>query len=102
MKDLLTRSQWLRVGIGSLVATFVFMVFFAAIPSAFLAWSDNWKLVKDYSTGPALGPRLRDIVVVGYYGVITPLTFVAFALWQRLHPVNADADEARRDPGGYR
>ena len=47
-------------------------------------------------------PRLRDILIVSYYGVIVPLTFVGASLWQQLHPLNADADEAKRDAGGYR
>ena len=93
------RSQWLKVTIGSLVCTLLFMVFFAAIPSAFLAWSDEWGWVQNNAN---FGPRIRDVIVVGWYGAITPVTFVAFALWQRLHPVNADADEAKRDAGGYR
>jgi hypothetical protein len=59
-------------------------------------------MVADHTTGTALGPRLRDILIVGYYNVIVPLTFIAASLWQRLHPVNADADEAKRDAGGYR
>ena len=93
------RSQWLKVTIGSLVCTFLFMIFFAAIPSAFLAWSDTFGWVKDNQN---FGPRIRDVIVVIWYGAITPVTFVAFALWQRLHPVNADADEPKRDAGGYR
>jgi hypothetical protein len=30
------------------------------------------------------------------------VTFVGASLWQQLHPVNADSDEAKRDAGGYR
>jgi hypothetical protein len=104
MDSLLQRSQWLRVSLGSLVCTMLFMVFFAAVPSAFLTWSNNWSWVLAPKTFGilGLGPRLRDLIVVAYYGAITPVTFVAFSLWQRLHPVNADADEMKRDAGGYR
>ena len=88
----------------SFACTVGFMIFYSAVPSAFLAWSDTFKWVQATETFgiPGLGPRLRDVVVVSYYGVITPLTFVAFSLWQRMHPVNADADESKRDAGGYR
>jgi hypothetical protein len=98
----LQHSQWLKVSIGCLVATIAFMIFYAAIPSAFIAWTDNWKIVKDNQTGTGLGPRIRDVAVMGWYGVITPLTFVAFSLYQKLNPVNADADESKREAGGYR
>lgn len=98
------RSQWLRVTFGSLLCTFGFMIFFAAVPSAFLTWSNNWSWVLAPKTFGilGLGPRLRDLIVVAYYGAITPVTFVAFSLYQRLNPVNADADEPKRDAGGYR
>src|SRR5579859_1613319 len=104
MTSLFERSQWLRVSFGALACTFGFMIFFGAVPSAFLAWSDKFSWVSAQKTFgvPGLGPRLRDLFVVAWYGVITPVTFVAFSLWQRLHPVNADPDEAKRDAGGYR
>jgi hypothetical protein len=104
MGSLWHRSQWLRVSIGSFVLTFLFMIFFAGVPSAFLTWSQEWEWVLAPRTFgvPDLGPRLRDLIVVAYYGAITPVTFVAFSLWQKLHPVNADADEPKRDAGGYR
>ena len=104
MANPLQRSQWLRVTLGSLVCTFLFMIFFAAVPSAFLTWSNDWSwvLAQELWGVPALGPRLRDVIVVAYYGAITPATFVAFSLYQKLHPVNADADEPKRDAGGYR
>ena len=104
MGSLLQRSAWLRASLGSLVCTVLFMIFYAAVPSAFLSWSNDWSWVLAPKTFGVigLGPRIRDILVVGYYGAITPLTFVAFSLWQKMHPVNADADEAKRDAGGYR
>lgn len=104
MGNLLQRSAWLRASIGSFVCTMLFMIFFAAVPSAFLTWSNDWEWVLAPKTFGVLGlgPRLRDIIVVGYYGAITPLTFVAFSLYQKMNPVNADADEAKRDAGGYR
>ncbi|HEX8001386.1 MAG TPA: hypothetical protein VF519_01685 [Mycobacteriales bacterium] len=104
MANPLQRSQWLRVSLGSLACTFLFMVFFAAIPSAIINWSDQWPWVQAPETFGVLGlgKRLRDLIIVGWYGAITPVTFVAFSLWQRLHPVNADADEPKRDAGGYR
>ena len=104
MGGLLQRSAWLRASVGSFVCTVLFMVFYAAVPSAFLSWSNDWSWVLAPKTFGVigLGPRIRDILVVGYYGAITPLTFVAFSLWQKMHPINADADEAKRDAGGYR
>ncbi len=104
MGSLLARSQWLRVSLGALACTFAFMIFYSAVPSALLAWSDEWSWVQASETFgiPGLGPRIRDFIVVSYYGVITPLTFVAFALYQRMNPVNADSDEPKRDAGGYR
>jgi hypothetical protein len=104
MGNLLQRSGWLRAGLGSLVCTMLFMIFFAAVPSAFISWSNNWAWVLAPKTFGiiGLGPRIRDVIVVGYYGAITPLTFVAFSLWQKMHPINADADELKRDAGGYR
>lgn len=104
MANPLQRSQWLRVTLGSLLCTLLFMWFFAGVPSAIINWSDTWGWVLAPKTFGVLGlgKRLRDLIVVGWYGVITPVTFVAFSLWQRLHPVNADADEAKRDAGGYR
>jgi hypothetical protein len=104
MGSALRRSQWLRVTVGSFLCTVGFMVFFAAVPSAFLTWSNNWSWVLAPKTLGVLGlgPRLRDLIVVAWYGAITPLTFVAFSLYQRLNPVNADADEPKRDAGGYR
>ncbi len=104
MGNLLQRSAWLRASVGSLICTILFMIFFAAVPSAILAWSEEWSWVQEPSLFGVLGlgPRLRDIIIVAWYGAITPVTFVAFSLWQRLHPVNADADEAKRDAGGYR
>jgi hypothetical protein len=95
-------SGWGRASVASLYLTIAFMFFYGAVPSALISWSDNWKIVLDYKAGTGLGPRLRDILIVGYYNVIVPLTFIAAVLWQRLHPVNADADEAKRDAGGYR
>ena len=104
MGNLLQRSAWLRASILSLIFTILFMVFFSAVPSAFLTWSNDWSWVLAPKTFGVLGlgPRLRDLIVVAYYGAITPLTFVAFSLWQRMHPVNADADEGKRAAGGYR
>ena len=104
MANPLQRSQWLRVTLGCLACTFLFMVFFAAVPSAIINWSDQWSWVQAPTTFGVLGlgKRLRDLIIVGWYGAITPVTFVAFSLWQKLHPVNADADEAKRDAGGYR
>jgi hypothetical protein len=104
MGNLLQRSGWLRASILSLIFTVLFWIFFSAVPSAFLTWSNDWSWVLAPKTFGVLGlgPRLRDHIVVAYYGAITPLTFVGFSLWQRLHPVNADADEMKRDAGGYR
>lgn len=104
MANPLQRSQWLRVTFGCLACTFAFMIFFAAVPSAIINWSDQWSWVQAPTTFGVLGlgKRLRDLIIVGWYGAITPVTFVAFSLWQKLHPVNADADEAKRDAGGYR
>jgi hypothetical protein len=104
MANPLQRSQWLRVTLGSLLCTFLFMIFYAGVPSALINWSDKWDWVEAPTTFGVLGlgKRLRDLIIVGWYGVLTPVTFVAFSLWQRLHPVNADADEAKRDAGGYR
>jgi hypothetical protein len=95
-------SPWGRATVASLYLTIAFMFFYGAVPSALLTWSDNWEIILKYKTGNAYGPRLRDILIVGYYNVIVPITFIAAVLWQRLHPVNADADEAKRDAGGYR
>ena len=104
MGNLLQRSAWLRASVASFVCTVLFMIFFAAVPSAFLTWSEDFSWVQEPSLFGilGLGPRLRDVIVVAYYGAITPVTFVAFSLWQKLHPVNADADESKRDAGGYR
>ena len=98
------RTAWMRATIGSLICTILFMIFFSAVPSAILTWFDtfDWVEAGELWGVPDLAPKIRDFVVVTYYGVITPLTFVAFSLWQRLHPVNADADEAKREAGGYR
>lgn len=96
------RSPWGRATMASLYLTIAFMFFYGALPSALISWTDKWDIVTDYDTGTAMGPRLRDLLIVGYYNVIVPLTFIAAVLWQRLHPVNADADEAKRDAGGYR
>jgi hypothetical protein len=95
-------SGWGRASVASLYLTIAFMFFYGAVPSALVSWTNDWKIVADNSTGTMLGPRLRDILIVGYYNVIVPLTFIGAVLWQRLHPVNADADEAKRDAGGYR
>ncbi len=94
----LRRSVWLRMSFLCLGMTFAFMIFFAAVPSALVSWSDDWGWVQ----GNELGGRIRDMLIVGYYGALTAATLVGFSLWQRLHPVNADADETKRDPGGYR
>lgn len=104
MGNLLQRSAWLRASIGSFIFTVLFMIFFASVPSALLTWSNDWSWVLAPKTFGVLGlgPRLRDLIVVAYYGAITPVTFVAFALYQRMNPVNADADEMKRDAGGYR
>lgn len=95
-------SPWGRATAASLYLTIAFMFFYGAVPSALISWTDKWDIVLDHDTGTALGPRLRDLLIVGYYNVIVPLTFIGAVLWQRLHPVNADADEAKRDAGGYR
>ncbi|MEO6713604.1 MAG: hypothetical protein ABIM89_09275 [Mycobacteriales bacterium] len=96
------KSGWGRAGMASVYLTIAFMFFYGAIPSALITWSDNWKIILDNKTGNAYGPRLRDILIVSYYGAIVPLTFIAASLWQQLHPLNADSDEAKRDAGGYR
>lgn len=96
------KSGWGRAAVSSLYLTIAFMFFYGAIPSAIITWSDNWKIILAHKTGTSLGPRLRDILIVGYYGVLVPVTFVGASLWQQLHPLNADADEAKRDAGGYR
>lgn len=96
------RSHWMRITSGCFFLTVAFMVFYGAIPSAMISWTDNWDLVKDNSTGAAFGPRIRDAVIMGYHGAIVTATFFGFAIYQRLNPVNADADEGKRDPGGYR
>jgi len=96
------RSPWGRATAASLYLTIAFMFFYGAVPSALISWTDKWDWITEYDTGSQLGPRLRDILIVGYYNVIVPLTFIGAVLWQRLHPVNADADEAKRDAGGYR
>jgi hypothetical protein len=95
-------SGWGRAAVSSLYLTIAFMFFYGAIPSALITWSDNWRIILDHKTGNALGPRLRDILIVSYYGVLVPVTFIGASLWQQLHPLNADADEAKRDAGGYR
>ena len=102
MRDMLLRSEWLRATIFSMAATTAFLIFYSALPSALIDWSDTLGIVENYSTGTALGPRIRDVFIVGYYATITPLTFVAFALYQRMFPVNADPDEPKRESGGYR
>jgi hypothetical protein len=99
---MIIRSQWMKVSVGCFFLTVAFMLFYGAIPSAMISWTDNWDLVKNHSGGAAFGPRIRDAVVMGYHGAIVTATFFGFALYQRLHPVNADADEGKRDPGGYR
>jgi hypothetical protein len=96
------RSPWGRATAASLYLTIAFMFFYGAVPSALISWSDDWKIILEHNTGNALGPRARDLLIIGYYNVIVPLTFIGAVLWQRLHPVNADADEAKRDAGGYR
>ena len=95
----LAQSAWLRVTIGSLLLTIGFVIFYGAIPSALLAWTDEWTIVEE---NPEFGPRIRDVAIMGYHGAIVTATFLAFSLYQRLNPVNADADEGKRDPGGYR
>jgi hypothetical protein len=96
------RSPWGRATAAAMYLTIAFMFFYGAVPSALISWSDDWQIVLDYKTGNAIGPRVRDLIIVGYYNVIVPITFIGAVLWQRLHPVNADADEAKRDAGGYR
>jgi hypothetical protein len=96
------RSHWARVTIGCFWLTIGFMVFYGAVPSAMMQWTDNWDIVKENSGGTNLGPRIRDIFVMGYQMTVVGLTFFGFAIYQRLKPVNADADEAKRDAGGYR
>ena len=95
----LPRSTWFRVAMGSMAMTIAFLVFYGAIPSALMAWTDGWGIVKN---NPNFGPRIRDVGIMGYHGGIVTATFLGFALYQRLHPVNADADEAKRESGGYR
>jgi hypothetical protein len=96
------RSQWMRISVGCFFLTIAFMVFYGAIPSALISWTDNWDLVKEHSAGAGFGPRIRDAIIMGYHGAIVTATFLGFSLYQRLNPVNADADEGKRDPGGYR
>lgn len=96
------KSGWGRAAVSSLYLTIAFMFFYGAIPSTIITWSDNWKIILDNNTGNGLGPRLRDLLIVGYYGVLVPITFIGASMWQQLHPLNADADEAKRDAGGYR
>ena len=102
MPNLWRRSQWFRVSMAGLLMTFLFMVFYAAIPSLLMGWTDEWAIVENNSQGAAWGPRIRDAAVMGYHGGVIVATFVAFSLWQRLHPVNADPDESKREGGGYR
>ena len=99
MIERLRRSSWFRVSLGALALTFAFMIFYGAVPSAMIAWTDTWNVIK---TNPNFGPRIRDAAVMGYHGAIVGLTFYGFAIWQRLHPVNADANEMKREAGGYR
>lgn len=96
------KSGWGRATVACLYLTVAFMFFYGAVPSAIITWSDKWKIVADNATGNNLGGRFRDMLIVGYYGVLVPLTFIGASLWQQMHPVNADADEAKRDAGGYR
>ena len=96
---LLAPSRWIRISVGCFFLTVAFFVFYGAVPSAMIAWTDNWGLVQD---NPNFGPRIRDAGIMGYHGMIVGLTFYGFAIWQRLHPVNADADEGKREAGGYR
>jgi cytochrome c biogenesis factor len=96
------KSGWGRAGVSALYLTIAFMFFYGAIPSTIITWSDDWKIILDNKAGTGLGPRLRDILIVGYYGVLVPITFIGASLWQQMRPVNADADEAKRDAGGYR
>ena len=95
----LAQSAWLRVAVGSLLMAIGFLIFYGAIPSALIAWTDNWTIIEDH---PDIAPRIRDVGIIGYHGLIVNVTFLAFSLYQRLNPVNADADEGKRDPGGYR
>ena len=99
MPGRLGQSPWVRVTIGSLVLTILFLIFYGAIPSALIAWTDEWQILED---NPDIAPRIRDVGIIGYHGAIVNVTFLAFSLYQRLNPVNADADEAKRDAGGYR
>ena len=95
----LTDSVWLRVTVASLLMTIAFLIFYGAIPSALIAWTDEWTILED---NPDIAPRIRDVGIIGYHGAIVNVTFLLFSLYQRLNPVNADADEGKRDPGGYR
>ena len=95
----LTDSAWLRVTVGALLMTIAFVIFYGAIPSALIAWTDEWTILEE---NPDIAPRIRDVGIMGYHGGVVTATFLAFSLYQRLHPVNADADEGKRDPGGYR
>lgn len=95
----LTDSAWFRVTMGSLLLTIAFVIFYGAIPSALIAWTDEWTILEK---NPDIAPRIRDVGIIGYHGAVVTATFLAFSLYQRLHPVNADADEGKRDPGGYR
>lgn len=94
-----TRSRWVRISVGCFYLTVAFVVFYGALPSALIAWTDNWGIVQD---NPNFGPRIRDVGIMGYHGAIVGLTFYLFAIWQRMRPVNADADELKREAGGYR
>lgn len=95
----LAQSTWLRVAIASLLMTIAFLIFYGAIPSALIAWTDEWTILEN---NPDIAPRIRDVGIIGYHGAVVNVTFLAFSLYQRLNPVNADADESKRDPGGYR
>ena len=99
MPGRLAQSVWLRVTVGSLLLTIAFVIFYGAIPSALIAWTDEWQILED---NPDIAPRIRDVGVIAYHGAIVNVTFLLFSLYQRLNPVNADADEAKRDAGGYR
>ena len=96
---LVSRSRWIRITAGCFHLTVAFVLFYGAVPSAMLAWTDSWPIIAD---NPDMGGRIRDAGIMGYHGLIVGLTFYGFAIWQRLHPVNADADEMKREAGGYR
>lgn len=106
-----TESQrWVSLTLATMGIWIAMIIVFAVVPSWWLYFADGTLKWTDNFT-VSLGIRkivlskqvIRDLIVVGWYGVTLVAAGRAIGIWNKRNPRVLPADEAKREAtGGYK